>query len=546
MCGICGIWNYKTQESVNRDLLVAMTNTMMHRGPDAEGYHFDDANGLGLGFRRLAIIDLSSVGNQPMASEDQAVWVIFNGEIYGFADLRASLESRGHLFRSRTDTETILHAYEESGVECIRELNGMFAIALWDFRARRLVLARDRLGKKPLYYYDDGARIVFASELKAVLRDPSVPRNLDFAALGNYLTYGYVPSPRTIFQHVHKLAPAHYLVLERGCATTRRYWDLLPSFQSPVKHTEVEWTEEIRAMLRTVVRDRLVSDVPLGVLLSGGVDSSAVAAAAAEVSDHPIKTFSIGFAEKSFDELPYARAVAERFATDHLELVVEPQSLRDVMPLLARQFDEPFADPSTVPTYYVSMLARQQVTVVLSGDGGDELLAGYTRYAHALQELPAQRVPLLFRRAVCEPLLRFIPEGVTGRRFAFRMVLDPEHRYMFYMQIISRDLLRDLLAPEMQHALLPGHYEYLGTLMGQSRGLDFLSQIQFVDALSYLPEDILVKVDRTSMLNSLEVRAPLLDYHFVELMASVPSKLRMCNGQGKWIFKQALRGWLPD
>jgi len=295
-----------------------------------------------------------------------------------------------------------------------------------------------------------------------------------------------------------------------------------------------------------VVRDRLVSDVPLGILLSGGVDSSAVAAAAAEASDHPIKTFSIGFAEKEFNELPFARAVAQRFGTDHHELIVAPQSLRDVMPRLVCQFDEPFADSSAVPTFYVSQMARQNVTVVLSGDGGDEMLAGYTRYSHALQELPAQLIPLALRRAAFQPLLKFLPEGVAGRRFALRMLLDPEHRYMFYMQMISRDLLHDLLTPEMRRALLPGHCEYLGGLMEQARGVDLLSQIQFVDARSYLPEDILVKVDRASMLTSLETRAPLLDYRFVELMARVPSKLRLRNGQGKWIFKRALRGWLPD
>ncbi|MBI5649263.1 MAG: asparagine synthase (glutamine-hydrolyzing) [Chloroflexi bacterium] len=546
MCGICGIWNYKSREPVHRELLAAMTGTLVHRGPDAEGFHFDDAHGLGLGFRRLAIIDLSPAGNQPMPNEDETIWVVFNGEIYNFADLRPTLESRGHIFRSRADTEVIVHAYEERGAECIRDLNGMFAIALWDRRAQRLVLARDRLGKKPVYYYDDGARIIFASELKAILRDPSVPRELDFAALGNYLTYGYVPSPRAIFKQIHKLAPAHFLVLERGCVTTRRYWDLLPAFQSPAMYTESEWIEEIRVMLRAVVRDRLVSDVPLGVLLSGGVDSSAVAAAAAEATDHPIKTFSIGFAEKEFNELPYARAVAERFGTDHHELIVAPQSLREVMPRLAQQFDEPFADSSAVPTYYVSQMARQHVTVVLSGDGGDEMLAGYTRYARALQEMSAQRIPLLLRRALFQPLLKFLPEGIPGRRFALRMLLDPEHRYMFYMQMISRNLLGNLLTPEMRRVLLPGHCEYLGSLMEQARGLDFLSQIQFVDAVSYLPEDILVKVDRASMLTSLETRAPLLDYRFVELMASVPSNLRLRGGQGKWIFKRALRGWLPD
>jgi asparagine synthase (glutamine-hydrolysing) len=546
MCGICGIWNYKTHEPVNRDLLAAMTGALVHRGPDAEGFHFDDAHGLGFGFRRLAIIDLSPAGNQPMPNEDGSVWVIFNGEIYNFADLRPTLESRGHHFRSRTDTEVIVHAYEERGVECIRELNGMFAIALWDQRAQRLVLARDRLGKKPLYYYDDGARLIFASELKAILRDPSVPREIDFDALGNYLTYGYVPSPRAIFKRFNKLAPAHFLVVERGCITTQRYWDLLPAFQSPITHTEAEWIEQIRAMLRMVVRDRLVSDVPLGILLSGGVDSSAVAAAAAEASDHPIKTFSIGFAEKEFNELPFARAVAQRFGTDHHELIVAPQSLRDVMPRLARQFDEPFADSSAVPTFYVSQMARQKVTVVLSGDGGDEMMAGYPRYVQAMNELRAERIPLTLRRAIFVLPAAIIPAGIPGRRFARRLMRTPDQRYLFAMQILSDDLRVSLLSDRARTWFQNGAPNSLDAWLARGRDLDFLSRIEYVDALTYLPEDILVKVDRASMTHSLETRAPLLDYRFVELMASVPSNIRLRGGQGKWIFKRALRGWLPD
>ena len=546
MCGICGIWNYKTKEPVPPSLLRNMTDSMTHRGPDDSGLHFDDAAGVGLGFRRLSIIDLSPAGHQPMSNEDGTVWLVFNGEIYNFLDLRPQLEAKGHVFRSRTDSEVIIHQYEERGIEWLNDLNGMFGLAIWDATKRRLVLARDRIGKKPLYYYDDGKRLIFASELKTILADASVPRELDYTALGEYLALGYVPAPRTIFKGIRKLPPGHRMVFEKGKAHLRRYWDWLPAFRPNHARSEAEWIEEGRALLKTVVRDRLISDVPLGAFLSGGVDSSAVVAMMAELSDQPVKTFSIGFHQKKYNELQYARLVAERFGTDHHEYIVEPESLRDLVPRLVQQFDEPFGDSSAIPTYYVSKMAREQVTVCLSGDGGDETLAGYERYAQMRQEARFDRIPLALRRALFYLPQTFIPVGIKGQRFAHRMMLDPAQRYASAMRQLSQRQLAELLTPQSAQQIGMDGSAFIANLFEPTADLDYLSRLQYADGLSYLPEDILVKVDRTSMANSLEVRAPLLDYRFMELMASVPAEWRRKNGQSKYIFKKALRGILPD
>lgn len=546
MCGICGIWNYKKNRPVERDVLQRMTNSMTHRGPDDSGLDFDDAAGVGLGFRRLAIIDLSAAGHQPMSNEDGSVWLVFNGEIYNYLDLRPHLEAKGHRFHSRTDSEVIIHQYEERGAECVKDLNGMFGLAIWDAPKQRMVFARDRVGKKPLYYYDDGQRLLFASELKAILADRSVPRELDYEALGQYLTLGYVPPPRTIFRGVKKLPPGHVMVFENGQATISRYWDWLPAFQPNYARSEEEWAEELREVLKTVVQDRLMSDVPLGAFLSGGLDSSAVVATMAMLSDQPVKTFSIGFENEKYNELSYARLVAERFNTDHHEQIVEPESLRDLLPRLAEQFDEPFADSSAIPTYYVSKMARQHVTVTLSGDGGDETLAGYERYTRAMRETRADRIPQPLRRMVFALPNALMPTGIKGKNFVRRMTLSAQDRYTLIMRRLSEQQIQSLFTADAVRQMNGNKLAYLDSFMKQAAGLDYLSQLQYVDGMSYLPEDILVKVDRTSMLNSLEARCPLLDYRFMELAASIPAQLRWRQGDGKYILKRALRGILPD
>lgn len=548
MCGICGIWNYKTKEPVPPNLLREMTDSMTHRGPDDSGLHVDDAAGVGLGFRRLSIIDLSPAGHQPMSNEDGTIWLVFNGEIYNFLDLRPQLEVKRHVFRSRTDSEVIIHQYEERGVEWVNDLNGMFGLALWDAPKRRMVLARDRVGKKPLYYYDDGKRLMFASELKAILADSSVPRELDYTALGEYLALGYIAAPRTIFQGIRKLPPGHRMVFEKGSSNIRRYWDWLPAFNSP-NHTrsESEWIEEVQELLKTVVRDRLISDVPLGAFLSGGVDSSAVVAIMAELSERPVKTFSIGFHNEQYNELPYARQIAEHFGTEHHEHIVEPESLRDLMPRLVRQFDEPFGDSSAVPTYYVSKMAREQVTVCLSGDGGDEAMAGYSRYAQAIREAKVDGLPSIWRQILFGLPARFMPVGVKGQRLAQRLsAKGAEERYALAICKMPTRHIAELFTPEAVKQLEENKANCIGDAFSRTANLNLISRLQYTDGITYLPEDILVKVDRTSMANSLEVRSPLLDYRFMELMATVPSELHFQNGQGKHLFKKAMRNWLPD
>ena len=518
---------------------------MVHRGPDDGGEYFDDEQGLGMGFRRLSVIDLSAAGHQPMANEDGTIWLAFNGEIYNFQELRRDLLASGHAFRSRTDSEVILHQYEESGMRCTDYLNGMFAFALWDRRSRRLLLARDRLGKKPLYYYDDGKRLIYASELKAILVNRIVPRDLDGDALGEYLSRGYVSAPRTIFRSVQQLLPAHWMVFENGESKAERYWDWLPAFRSDQTLTEEEWTQKVQSILKTVVRERLNSDVSLGAFLSGGIDSSAVVATMAHLGHQPIRTFSIGFRDQDYDELPYARMVAKQFATDHHEFYLEPESVRELLPRLINQFDEPLADASALPTYYLSKVARREVTVCLSGDGGDEACAGHDRYVQSFREQTVDCVPMALRRLLLAPA-RILPWGVPGRRLASRLALGPVQRYVSAVTHIPQELLTQLLTPEASRWIGVNGNSVLEDALGRAQHLDLLSRIQYADGQTYLPGDILVKVDRACMLNSLEVRCPLLDYRFLELMSSVPPAQRLNKGGGKRLFKKALKGYLPE
>ncbi len=545
MCGICGIWNYAESRPVDRALVQRMARTMVHRGPDDEGTFFDDAAGLAFGFRRLAIIDLTPSGHQPMGNEDGSVQVMLNGEIYNFTDLRPALEAKGHRFHSTSDTECIAHQYEECGPDCVPDLNGMFGLAIWDLKRRRLVLARDRVGKKPLYYYDDGKRLLFASELKAILEDRSVRRELDLNSLAEYLRMAYVGSPRTIFKGISKLEPGHVLVFDGQRCDIKRYWDWLPDFQPDTSATEAEHIERIRAALRECVKSRLISDVPLGAFLSGGTDSSAVVAAMAGLSDRPVKTFSIGFEHAAFNELEYARAVAERFGTEHHEFVVQPESLSEILPKLARQCDEPFADSSALPAYYVSKMARQHVTVCLSGDGGDETLAGYTHYDNAMREDFLDAVPRGVRGPLLGSLSRLIPPFMRGHRMLQRFAQTPDLRYACHMQLAYRSQVRALLNPDIARGL-SGEPILLERVLAGRLPAGRLSRMQYADGRAYLPEDILTKVDRTSMLNSLEARCPMLDPRFMKVAAAIPDGMRMTKGATKALFKKALRGIVPD
>jgi asparagine synthase (glutamine-hydrolysing) len=543
MCGIAGI-AARDGAPVDEGLLRAMTGVIAHRGPDGEG--FFRRGGVGLGHRRLAIIDLAT-GDQPMESDDGSVCLVFNGEIYNFLELRRELEGRGHRFRTASDTEVILQAYEAYGVECLGHLRGMFAFALWDGRRRRLLLARDRVGIKPLHYAWDGRRLHFASEIKAILEDPRVPRELDWDAFRDYLVFHYIPSPRTIFRSIRKLPPASYLLLDldRGEPEIHRYWDL--RFAPEEDRSAAEWVEGLRWHLRDAVRSHMVSDVPIGAFLSGGVDSASVVALMAQASPTPIRTFSIGFDETDFDELAYARQVAQRYGTDHCEFVVKPDAL-EVLPRLAWQLDEPFADSSVLPTYYVAKITREHVTVALSGDGGDEGFAGYRRYARAerlhdrLDRLPG---------ALARPLLRLaaalLPPGIRGQGYLDLLGSGPLDRYFRMMTNQRTETLRQLLTAEARSRVATEvDASWFHHLAAEGNAPDYVSTLQYLDVRSYLPEDILTKVDRTSMLVSLEARVPLLDHVLMEYVATIPSSLKLDRGQGKAIFKRAMAADLPD
>ncbi|GAB4486959.1 MAG: asparagine synthase (glutamine-hydrolyzing) [Thermodesulfovibrionales bacterium] len=548
MCGICGRINLN-EAPVDRALLERMTGSLAHRGPDDSGIYLKGR--AGLGHRRLSVIDLSPLGHQPMANEDGTLWIVFNGEIYNFPALREGLLGRGHVFRSKTDTETILHLYEEYGTECLRHLRGMFAFAIWDERTQALFLARDRVGKKPLYYRCGSGSFAFGSEIKAILEDDAVPRRPDLLAVHHYLTYQYVPAPWTAFEGIRKLPPGHWLLLKDGEVTTRRYWTL-PYLPKLALSTD-ELKEEIVSRLREATRLRMISDVPLGAFLSGGVDSSAVVACMAGLSDRPVKTFSIGFQEAAYNELRFARTIAERFGTDHTEFIVEPRAV-DILEKIVWHYNEPFADSSAIPTYYVSKLAREHVTVILNGDGGDESFAGYGRYAALAfsqrlhRFLPSSAACLLLRAIMPLPHGKD-PTNIVWRakRFLQEYVKPDETRNGHWLCHFSTDMKTGLYAPAFaEQAGRTDSFELLYERYREVEASDFLDKTLYADVMMYLPDDLLIKVDVASMAHSLEARSPFLDHEFMEFAARIPSGLKLKGTTTKYILKEALRGMLPD
>jgi asparagine synthase (glutamine-hydrolysing) len=540
MCGVNGIYHFNRDEPVDEATLLQMRDALYHRGPDEAGCYLN--GNVGFGHRRLSIVDLAH-GQQPLCNEDGTVWITYNGEIFNHNELRRLLIDKGHQFRTRCDTETIVHLYEEYGANGVQKLRGQFAFAIWDARKQRLLLARDQLGILPLSYALDNGRLIFASEIKAILRDRTISREIDLHALTDYLTYRYVPSPRTIFKQVRKLPPGHILICEQGAVSVRRYWTL--NYQPDNQAKEAEYIEKIRDKLQEAVKIRLMSEVPLGAFLSGGIDSSVVVAFMSRVVDRP-KTFSIGFGEQDFDELRYARLVAEHFGTEHYEFRVTSKA-KELLPRLVKQFDEPFADPSAIPTYYVAKMARQHVTVCLTGDGGDETFAGYKRYEMVLRSHRLRVIPGAVRRPIFHTLSRLIPSGARGKLFAQQVSMaSPVDAYALaqgYLHPSSRD---PLLSEEVK-ATLNGErpYELLHELYDEAGPVDYLARIQYIDFMSYLPGQILVKVDRTGMLNSLETRPPLLDHELLELMATTPPNFRIRGSQLKYILKQVARDFLP-
>jgi asparagine synthase (glutamine-hydrolysing) len=541
MCGICGIFNFERDcGAAEREKIDAMNSQLVHRGPDDEGSYVSGP--IALGHRRLSIIDLSS-GKQPMANEDESIWVVFNGEIYNYRSLQRDLVRNGHQFRTRSDTEVIVHLYEEVGENVFTHLNGMFAIALWDARGKKLILARDRLGKKPLYYQMNDHRLAFSSEMKALLALPDFPKQIDPASVDQYLSFFYIPSPQTIFSGVAKLEPATYLVCEGGKLRKRRYWE--PDFTRRYTGTRSDAIAELRELVEDAVRIRLESEVPIGGFLSGGIDSSAVVALMARAMEQSVKTTSIGFGESSYNELAYARMVADHCKSDHHERVL-PASFIEHLPRVVYHFDEPFGDSSALATYLLCRAAREQVTVALSGDGGDENFAGYDRYSAALAEdrwrssvpYPARAAAFAMARGFLSPLYRgFTPIANLNQDLAAAAA-----------RTVS--CFADDLKPELYHQAFRQQINGCGALEAflntfPNGGLRALSRLQACDLLRYLPEDILTKVDRMSMAHSLEVRCPLLDYRVVELAASLPPQWKLNGAGGKLIFKEAMKPFLP-
>jgi asparagine synthase (glutamine-hydrolysing) len=530
MCGIAGIVG-ASPGSVDTETIHRMCQAIVYRGPDDEGIFVKD--GVGLGMRRLSIIDLAG-GHQPVFNEDRTVWTVFNGEIYNFPELRKELEDRGHRFYTHTDTEVIVHLYEEMGAECVQKLRGMFAFALYDERDRRLLLARDRLGKKPLHYALSNGRLLFGSEIKTILTVEPELAQTNRDALLQYFYFGYIPDPATAFTPIQKLPPGHVLEFEAGKIKVRKYWDL-PEYGTYSPASEEECLEELEHRLAEAVRIRLIADVPLGAMLSGGTDSSVVVALMARASARPVKTFSIGFRHADFNEAPYARMVAEKFGTEHHELILEPD-VRETIETLTHSLEEPFGDSSMLPTYYISCLARKHVTVALSGDGGDEAFAGYERYRMHLQDRSHDWIPQwagrLYRRGI-HPL---IPYKVPGRSLAYSISLPWQDRYTegVSFQPFQREMA--LLSEDFVGTAQP--LELFREYLDNAPAHDPLGRVLYLDSKTYLPGDILTKVDRMSMLTSLEARVPMLDHVFLEWVTSLTPEWKMRGGSQKYILRK--------
>ncbi len=536
MCGIAGIVSSTRDSDVDANSIHRMCQAIVHRGPDDEGVFVKD--GAGLGMRRLSIIDLAG-GHQPIFNEDETVWVVFNGEIYNFPQLRPELEARGHRFSTHTDTEVIVHLYEEMGADCVQKLRGMFALALYDSRNRSLLLARDRLGKKPLHYALCDGKLYFGSEIKSLLAVAPHLADVDPEAILQYFYYSYIPDPQSAFRAIKKLPPGHLLQYRGGEIKVRQYWDV-PGYGTSKPAGEEEIVEELERRLAEATRIRLISDVPLGALLSGGVDSSIVVALMARASARPVKTYSIGFRAKRFDESQYARLVAERFGTEHHELTVDPD-FADTLSHLSGMLEEPFGDSSMLPTYYVCRMARQHVTVALSGDGGDELFAGYDRYLTSLRRRRYDRVPRWLGRWYREGLHRRLPGSTYGRNLLWNASLGRADRYLddicFFpalhreRALFSEDFLA--VAERLPDPLAQFHAYYDNAPAGED-----ISRLLYLDTKTYLAGDILTKVDRMSMANSLEVRVPMLDHEFVEWVAALPIQWKLRNGNRKYLLKK--------
>ena len=548
MCGIAGLVRLKGDKQIDAETVRAMADTLIHRGPDDSGVYVDpNTRACGLGFRRLSIIDLST-GHQPLANEDESVWVAFNGEIYNFQELRSTLERQGHRFATHSDTEVLVHLWEQQGTEMVRFLRGMFAFAIWDCKQQSLFLARDRLGQKPLFYGQHDGLFRFGSELKVILSDSRFPRQVDPEALLLYLTFGYVPHPWSILSDAKKLPPAHWALIHNGNVQLQAYWT--PPAKADYKGTFDDACSELRERLIEATRLRMIADVPLGAFLSGGIDSTIIVGLMSQINSTPVKTFSIGFDEERFDETEYARVVAKRFNTDHQEHFVRPDAI-EILPLLAHHYDEPFADSSAIPTYYVSKMTRQNVTVALTGDAGDEAFGGYRRYLAGQISGWVDRIPLVNSLASTDTG-RLIPGSTDPRRFFGRLKrlltsfsLPAAQRYFGQMSQISPTLMDKLLHPDFVAQVDRKQPISWFSKLGRDNGKDRVRSCMDNDYQAYLPCDILTKVDIASMAVSLECRSPFLDHHLVELACRIPTNWRLRGFTHKYILKQTFADVIP-
>lgn len=551
MCGICGIINTGENAGPDEALVRRMCKAISHRGPDDEGV-YAEKSGISavLGHRRLSIIDLSQAGHQPMSNEDATIWLVLNGEIYNYKELRDELKNKGHIFKSNTDTETVIHLYEEYGKDCVKLLRGMFAFAIWDKKKQSLILARDRVGKKPLLYYHGNGKLIFASEFSGLLESGYVKKEIDHEAIHYYLTFGYIPAPLTIYKGVRKLLPAHTLVFENNELKIDRYWSL--DYSSKLEIGESEAARRTIELLTEAVKIRLNSDVPLGAFLSGGIDSSVVVALMSRLSDRKVKTFSIGFNEAGYSELEYARNIAKKYNTEHNEFIVKPNAI-EVLPLLVERYGEPYADSSCIPSYYVSLETKRYVTVALNGDGGDESFAGYERYQGMLMSDAYQNIPAMLRSGI-RSLGGLLPDSINAKnrlrnikRFLLAADLPTMHRYLRWIGVFDTNSKGSLYSDDFKNRVsgkdpaifLEPHFE-------TSRKLNMVDRALSADTNMYLPNDLLVKMDIASMANSLEARSPFLDHKVMEFAASLPAGYKIKNYVKKYILKKAIKGLVPD
>jgi asparagine synthase (glutamine-hydrolysing) len=542
MCGICGVYNAGTQEPVPPQLIEQMTHLIAHRGPDDRGLHLDGP--LGLGFARLSIIDLGG-GHQPMCNETGDIWLVFNGEIWNYKTLRQELLSKGHQFRTHSDTETIIHAYEEYGTDCVARLHGMFGFAIWDGPRKRLLLARDKIGKKPLYYTRIDNDLVFASEIKSLLCHPRVKREADVQAMVDFLSVRYVPAPATLFANVYKVMPGHWLLYEDGRIHEECYWDY--TFGPPEQRPLEEHIRGIKEHIQRAVEERMMADVPVGSLLSGGVDSSIVSGIMSQLTHHKVKTFAVGFDHPEYSELPYARMVAEHFRTDHHELVVKSSDLTQYWPLLTWHRDEPVSEPSDIGVYLISKLAREHVKVVLSGEGGDELFAGYPKYVVDWLAKYYHIIPAALRQSVIQSAIDSLPYSMRKLKTAARNISAPApQRWMNWFGIFNGRLKEQILSDSTRAAIDMDASRQFRYWLERNPQRDDLSSMLYLDTKIWLPDNLLMKGDKMTMAASLEARIPLLDYKLIEYAASIPSHLKIRGFKAKYLLKRAFADFLPE